>query len=466
MTQARHILYLHSHDTGRYVSPYGHALATPNLQAFAERGVTFRNAFCANPTCSPSRACLLTGQYAHSNGMMGLVHRGGRLKHPDQTLPAYLRQQNYDTVIAGLQHVAPLKGDVTMHDYGYTHELFRQRDGSGDLEATDRATVRVATEFLASRREDDRPFFLDVGFFATHRTPAPYGEDAWHNGDASPLGDPRFVTSPPCLPDTPETRRDFADYAESVRRLDGYYGSVLEALDAAGLRDQTLVLITTDHGIAFPKMKCNLTAHGTGVLMLMAGPTATGDRSFTGGRVLDGLVSHVDWFPTVCDVLRLEPPAWLQGQSTLPMVDAEQDNAPGRDAVFSEVNYHAAFEPMRSVRTTEFNYIRRIEPATHAIRPNIDDSVTKRWLHEHGRLNDPPPQEALFDLQADPNEACNVIADPRLADAAKAMRDRLDAWMRETDDPACAGSPRVAGMLVNPADGYSPGTREAVIDEG
>ena len=75
MTQPN-ILYLHSHDTGRYVQPYGHAIPTPNLQRLAEQGVLFRQNFCANPTCSPSRACLLTGQYAHSNGMIGLAHRG------------------------------------------------------------------------------------------------------------------------------------------------------------------------------------------------------------------------------------------------------------------------------------------------------------------------------------------------------------------------------------------------------
>ena len=74
------IVYIHSHDTGRYIQPYGHAVETPNLQRFAEQGVLFRQAFCANPTCSPSRAALLTGMWPHNNGMIGLAHRGSRLK--------------------------------------------------------------------------------------------------------------------------------------------------------------------------------------------------------------------------------------------------------------------------------------------------------------------------------------------------------------------------------------------------
>ena len=73
------ILYLHSHDTGRYIQPYGHPVPTPNIQRLADQGVLFRKAFCAAPTCSASRACLLTGQYGHNNGMLGLAHRGWSL---------------------------------------------------------------------------------------------------------------------------------------------------------------------------------------------------------------------------------------------------------------------------------------------------------------------------------------------------------------------------------------------------
>src|SRR5581483_3521155 len=99
------ILYLHSHDTGRYVQPYGHAVSTPNIQRLAETGILFRQAFCAGPSCSPSRASLLTGQYPHNNGMMGLAHRGFRLFNLEHHIIYTLRRAGYYSAVVGAQHI-------------------------------------------------------------------------------------------------------------------------------------------------------------------------------------------------------------------------------------------------------------------------------------------------------------------------------------------------------------------------
>src|SRR5215831_3636457 len=98
------ILYIHSHDTGRYLQPYGHAVPAPNLQRLAEGGVLFRQAFSAAPTCSPSRAALLTGQYAH-NTILGLVNRGFTMFDPKRHLLHALRGAGYFSVLSGLQHI-------------------------------------------------------------------------------------------------------------------------------------------------------------------------------------------------------------------------------------------------------------------------------------------------------------------------------------------------------------------------
>ena len=100
------ILYIHSHDTGRIISPYGHAIETPNLQRLAEEGILFRQNFCVNPTCSPSRASLLTGTYPHENGMTGLAHRGWSLNDYKHHLVHTLRAAGYYSALAGIQHVA------------------------------------------------------------------------------------------------------------------------------------------------------------------------------------------------------------------------------------------------------------------------------------------------------------------------------------------------------------------------
>ena len=100
------ILYLHSHDTGRYIQPYGHNVPTPNLQVLAEQGVLFRQSFCAGPTCSPSRACLVTGMWPHSSGMIGLAHRGFALNDYTQHIVHTMRQAGYHSTLIGVQHVA------------------------------------------------------------------------------------------------------------------------------------------------------------------------------------------------------------------------------------------------------------------------------------------------------------------------------------------------------------------------
>src|SRR5687767_2261843 len=115
------ILYIHSHDTGRYVQPYDYAVATPNVQRLAEQGLLFRQAFCAAPTCSPSRASLLTGQCAHSSGMLGLAHRGFALRDYGQHLVRTLRAAGYYTALAGMQHEA--KDPATI---GYDQILITQ----------------------------------------------------------------------------------------------------------------------------------------------------------------------------------------------------------------------------------------------------------------------------------------------------------------------------------------------------
>ncbi|HOQ30288.1 MAG TPA: sulfatase, partial [Armatimonadota bacterium] len=276
------ILYIHSHDTGRYVQPYGYAVETPRIQQLAEEGVLFRQAFCANPTCSASRSVLLTGRYAHSNGMIGLAHRGSRLNDYRQHLASFLSRNGYETALSGMQHEA-----ADRQLLGYERFL---DDGPGGN--TQEGVARRAAAFLAERH--DRPFFLSCGFSLTHRT----GRGIqWHNGEASPLGDPRYCRPPAPLPDLPEIRRDFADFRASVRRLDECMGIVFDALEESGLAEETLVVCTTDHGIAFPFMKCNLTDHGTGVMLILRGP-----GGFTGGKVVDALVSHVDIFPTLCQM--------------------------------------------------------------------------------------------------------------------------------------------------------------------
>ena len=439
------IIYIHSHDTGRSIQPYGYAVPTPNLQRLADEGVLLRRAFCAAPTCSPSRAALLTGQAAHSAGMIGLVNRGFDLADPSRHLLHTLRAAGYHTVLAGLQHI---HHDVTQ--LGFDAII------APDASTRVADVAPVAADFI--RSTPSQPFFMDVGFFETHREfPA-----------VAPDIDPAAQRPPAPLPDTPATRADMAAFAGMARTLDQGVGMVLDALDAAELTANTLVIYTTDHGVAFPGCKGTLTDHGMGVALILRGPGQLADGAFAGGRTVDALVSQIDLFPTLCDLLAIDSPAWLQGTSMLPVLCGHVDEI--NDAVFAEVTYHAAYEPQRAVRTGRYKYIRRWVAAhtghTGPVLANCDDSVSKDVWLAHGWAARPVPAEQLYDLIFDPNEAHNVAADPAYQDVLADMRARLDAWMARTDDPLLAHAgvvPPPRGAQVNRMDAVSPNEAPDIV---
>ncbi len=421
------ILYLHSHDTGRHIEPYGHAAPTPNLMELARSGVLFRRAFCAAPTCSPSRAALLTGQSAHSAGMIGLAHRGFALHDYEQHLVHTLRGAGYRSTLVGVQHVA---GDARTIGYDHIADVASNRA---------EAVAPAAAAFLASKPA--QPFFLDVGFFETHREFPEGAEEDAEAGYCLPFS---------VLPDTPEVREDIAAFKASARILDDAVGQVLDALETSGMAENTLVLYTTDHGPAFPGMKCSLTDHGMGVALILRWQGMLAE-----GRVVDALVSQVDVFPTLCDILEIPRPGWLTGKSLLPVLQGTSVEV--NDEVFAEVTYHAAYEPKRAVRTQRYKYIRRFDDRRTPVLPNCDDSPSKDVWLDAGWRTRPVPAEELFDLVFDPGERNNLAGDPAYGAALAEMRGRLDRWMIETDDPLLNGPvPAPAGAEINDPDGLSP----------
>lgn len=431
------ILYIHSHDTGRLTSPYGYSVPTPNLHRLAEEGILFRQAYNAAPTCSPSRASLLTGECPHSNGMLGLVNRGfamtpaGYQHHIVRTLR---RESGYYSALVGLQHIA-----ADPHTIGYD----RVEVIPGNRVAN---VTPHAVRFIHSQPK--QPFWLTVGYFETHR---PY-----HS--AAPEDQKRYIEVPRPISDVPASRLDMANFHETVRTLDWGVGEVLAALEATGLAENTLVISTTDHGIAWPMMKCNLYDGGMGVHLVMRGP-----GGFRGGKVCDSLISQLDIFPTICELLKIPQPAWLQGRSFLPVIRGKSQEI--NDAVFSEVNYHASYEPKRAVRTKRWKYIRHYGAFHNPVLPNCDDGPTKAYWVENGWAKQIVAPEALYDLIFDPNERNNLADDPSHRDTLGAMRKRMDAWMHATNDPLLHGPVEAPpGATVNPPNEISPSDPTIVVD--
>jgi len=431
------IVYMHTHDMGRYIQPYGHAVPTPNLLRLAGEGTLFRHAYSAAPTCSPSRAAMLTGMSAHGCGMTGLVNRGfglnetGRRRH----LAGFLGGHGYETVLCGVQHECP---GAEVAGLGYQK---RPAAAGGAGEPRDVAFARAAADYI--RSAPTQPFFLAFGMSSTHREFPPLDGRI----------DPDHVLPPFPLYDNAANREDTARFILGAGIVDHCAGMVLDALRDTGLDRNTIVVFTTDHGIAFPHMKCNLHDTGIGVALILRYP-----GNPCAGHATDALVSQLDLYPTLCDLAGIDRPEWLEGASLLPLLRGDTEGVRGE--LFAEVSYHAAYEPMRCVRTERYKLIRRYGGHAHTVPANIDDGPAKRFLVEHGLLEEARPAEMLFDLYLDPVERVNRADDPGFAAVRGDLAGRLQRWMEATGDPLLFGGPvpRPAGSRINTRECLSPQT--------
>jgi N-sulfoglucosamine sulfohydrolase len=412
------ILYIHTHDTGRYIQAYGYPVSTPHLMELAREGVVFRNAFSVAPTCSPSRAGMLTGMTPHESGMLGLANRGFQLYDYSKHIVSFFKKNGYETVLAGIQHVAPDPETI-----GYDKVLSRERPDMRaigfDSVSFDRKNASYVAEYL---KKATRPFFLSFGMYNTHR----------EFPEISPEIQPDFILPPPQMFDNPISREDMAGFLTSARIMDECAGKVLKALREAGLEKDTLVMFTTDHGIAFPQMKCTLFDSGIGVSLIMKL-----DGKIKGGWVTDALVSQIDVFPTLCEFLGLDKPDWLEGLSLYPLLMNEKKRI--RDQIFAEISFHAGYEPMRCIRTERYKLIRFFDDYENIIPVNTDDGMSKDFLIAHGYRSWKRQREMLFDLYLDPLEKTNLFNSEPYREIYRDLSDRLLQWMKDTNDPLIQG---------------------------
>lgn len=436
------VIYIHTHDLGDWISPLGKAVETPNLEALAAEATVFTNAHAAAPTCSPSRAALLTGTTPHQAGMFGLAHRGFTLERTEFHLANVLKEAGYETALCGLQH------EFAGHDIeGFPYQQVIGQIGREDGESMDAYQRRRDTEVATvaadwiRERKDKRKLFLSVGFFQPHRPLLEPDEDI-AVGDADIPGK---------LELSDETREDTAALKTSVRLLDRAVGTVLRALKESGQWERSIILFTTDHGIAFPYHKCSLTDRGTQVALMLRHP---GRPETHGGRV-EAMVSQLDVVPTLYDWLGMEIPSWCGGKSLAGLIAGKVSRV--RESLNAEVNYHAAYEPMRSIRTDRHLLIRRFLNDGGWVLANVDDSLSKdQWLQMPGFAEGVQEFE-LYDLEADPRQETNLAQEPEYAAVLEELKARLLNWMRATDDPLLLGPvKRPPHSRVNHRNSSSP----------
>ncbi len=417
------ILLIHCHDLGQHLGCYGQDVETPRIDTLADEGVLFENHFTTAPQCSPSRGSLWTGLHPHANGLIGLEHSGWKVRESITTLPQHLAQRGYTTHLFGLQHVTD-----DPEAFGYTDihsEEGLKTSTTASYHDVNRAhsVSSSVTQFL--RDSPDDPFFASVGFFESHR--ADMGSRFGFNEDQYDCPDPDDVAALPYLPDRPEIRKDIAAINGMVRAIDSAVGQIDDALDATGLQENTLILLTTEHGIAFPRAKGTCFDPGIEGVLLGRLPGV-----LDGGERYDELISNVDILPTLLDLVADETPSNIAGHSVLPLVTGD-DYTP-RDRVFAEMTWHDRYDPVRAIRTENYKYIRTFWHRPPIYMPNdVFASRSGREVREE-YYEGVRPYEQLYDLEEDPHEQNNLADDDDYAAVKDELNRRLVTWMDDTED--------------------------------
>ncbi len=413
------ILMITCHDLGQHLGCYGvKTVASPNIDALARRGVRVANYFAAAPTCSPSRGVMLTGRYPQSNGLMGLTHAPWwwKFNRGERHLAAILADAGYATTLIGLTHVGKAE------DLGYQQVLSPKRVAS--------QSVQAACKFLRGAKGGGggKPFFVKVGFFEVHRAAGGYK----HRKPDMAKG----VYIPPHLKDTPEIRDDLARFQGDIRVTDGYVGQILQALSASTVADNTIVIFTADHGIAYAGAKWSLREAGLRIPLILHKPGSP----LTGGKVFEQLMSNVDFLPTLLDLCGVAIPANVQGLSFRKVIEGKAKQGPRKHVFAQRISHALRDNTSRSVRDSRWKLIRYFREGRAVVYPTgVEPIGVSRHITRPQRAGGSRPFVQLFDLENDPHELTDVGGKSENGKIVRALQRRLHKWMKSVDDPILKG---------------------------
>lgn len=458
-----------------HASAYGYAATqTPNFDRVAKEGVLFHNAFGASPGCSPCRAAFLTGRHTWQIENAGTHASSFPAKFP--VYPDLLEQAGYWVGYTG-KPWGPGNWDESRPRNPAGPE-FNELTAEPPCEGIRKTDYAANFDQFLEQRPEGKPFCFWYGAGEPHRVfEAGCG---LKNGKKLEDADP-----PPFLPDREEIRSDILDYAVEIEHFDTHLGRILDAIEKAGELDNTLVIVTSDNGMAFPRAKAN--AYEFGVHMPLA--IRWGDR-VPAGREVEDLVGFVDLTATILDTADVEHPGphMPSGTSILPLLESDGSGVlePQRDAVFFARERHSSSRyqnwtyPQRGMRTHDFLYIRNFQPdrwpagdptkfdepgemgPEHGGYHDIDASPSLTFLIEN--RNNPEleryfkmavgkrPAEELFDIRTDPGCLENLAGDPAHSETLVELRGKLESYLRETGDPRVVGD----GDIWESYKRYSP----------
>ena len=407
------ILLITCHDIGQHIGCYGvESVQTKNLDRLASKGVRFENFYSTSAVCSPGRGSLHTGRYPQSNGLMGLTHAPWwwKLNDSERHTAAILRDLGYDTYLIGFNHI-----DGDSQRLGYNHALSTKCNAS--------ETVKAAQELIESATVNDQPFFAKIGFSEVHR-PFTHGTDT---------GNGVFV--PPWLQNTDDIRDDLAAFQATIKYFDTRVGEILDTLESSDILNNTLVIMTSDHGIPYPGAKWTVRKAGIEVPLIVYKPGTV----FTGGKVHHEIMSNVDVLPTLLDFLQADIPANIQGHSFMPFLRREI-NQPPRSEAFAQYTPDMKRDNIsRSVITDRYHLIRYFDQGRTVDYPVDVHPQTFANHEQRCKTKGTRPFFQLFDIKNDPYELSDIGSQPEYASVLNKLSRSLLDWMKRTGDPLLEG---------------------------
>lgn len=422
-TAKPNVLLIILEDWGPYLHCYGeNAIHTPNLDQLASEGRLYKNCFSSAPVCSVGRSTLMVGlsQYTtHTEQHRTSPDQKPELPKGVQPLPDIFREAGYFTALG----------------CGYANKL--------DLNFKFDQSVSYQGKDWSGRKPG-QPFYAHLTLLQTHRP--------WRGDKQRPI-DPTRVTLPQWYPDTPLTRQDWALGLESAQTSDRDIGAIVARLKKEGVYDNTIIVITADHGVALPRAKQFIYDEGLHIPLIIRWPAR-----MKMGSVSGELVSNLDIVPTLLDLAGLPQRGGLQGRSLADESRKEPEFVfGGRDKMDD------THDASRTVRSRRFRYILNLMPERAYCQFNqykeqgYPGLAVMNVLHLQGKLPpeqdafmlDRKPEEELFDIERDPGEVHNLAGNPASAETLKRFREILAGWRMSVGD---------AGVTAGFRSGGWPGT--------
>jgi arylsulfatase A-like enzyme len=399
------ILWITCEDTSPNLGCYGDTFAnTPNLDRFASRSLRYRTAWSCAPVCAPARTTIISGVYPPSTGSL---HMRSQIPMPSfmKMYPQLLRE-------AGYYCSNNAKEDYNLEKPG---EVWNESSRNAHWK----------------NRKPGQPFFAIFNFETTH-------ESKIRSRPHTLVQDPGKVRVREYHPDTPEVRHDWTQYYDNIATMDGQFQKILSEMEAAGLKDETIVFFYGDHGSGMPRSKRFPYNSGLQVPFIVHIPEKfkhLAPKDYVPGGQTDRLISFVDLAPTLLSLAGVKPPEWMQGYAFM----GRHEAAPQPYIYGFRGRMDERYDLMRSVRNERYVYIRNFMPHLpygQHVNYMFQTPTTAVWkkMYDEGKLMPPKthfwerkPPEELYDLQADPDETRNLAGSPQhqkiLADMRKAQQD-------------------------------------------